>query len=101
MPKKWRNNWDKPKTDEEFRKRDFALLTLGNLAIITQALNASVRDSDWNTKKQGKNGNPGLEQCAAGLITMENVISEATWDENKIHARAEWLFNEAKDIWKI
>ncbi|WP_212970942.1 GmrSD restriction endonuclease domain-containing protein [Paenibacillus cineris] len=27
---------------------------LGNLTIITQAQNASIRDSDWATKKNGK-----------------------------------------------
>lgn len=59
MPKKWRNNWvftgDKAAADFRDRK----LLTLGNLTIITQALNASIRDSDWATKKNGKGDKGG------------------------------------------
>lgn len=54
MPKKWRNHWTSCATDEEARERDIKLLTLGNLAIIPQALNASIRDGDWSTKKVGK-----------------------------------------------
>ena len=100
MPKKWRNHWDKPAGESE-DARDKTLLTLGNLAIITQALNASVRDSDWLTKKAGKKDNPGLDSCAAGLLTMENVLSESAWTETKIAARAEWLYEKAKNLWCI
>ena len=53
MPKKWRNNWDTCATEELSRQRDSLLLTLGNLAIIPQSLNASIRDSSWEAKKVG------------------------------------------------
>lgn len=51
MPKKWRNNWKHDFNPEKAKERDQKLLTLGNLAIITQSLNASMRDADWETKK--------------------------------------------------
>lgn len=54
MPKKWRNNWKHDFNLEKSKERDQKLLTLGNLAIITQSLNASMRDADWETKKDGK-----------------------------------------------
>lgn len=54
MPKKWRNNWAACATDTLARQRDSALLTLGNLAIIPQSLNASIRDSSWDAKKAGR-----------------------------------------------
>lgn len=38
MPKKWRNNWGACATEDDAKKRDSLLLTLGNLAIIPQAL---------------------------------------------------------------
>ena len=50
MPKKWRNKWG-ALDDEAATRRDRKLLTLGNLAIITHSLNASIRDADWPTKK--------------------------------------------------
>ena len=99
MPRKWRNHWAPCENAEMERKRDFKLATLGNFAIITQALNTSISDSNWKTKKEGKNGNPGLKTCASGLLTMENVLSEDTWDESKIEQRASWLYEKAKEIW--
>ena len=101
MPKKWRNNWPHPATATEAAKRDFELLTLGNLAIIPQTLNASIRDANWQTKLSGKGYKPGLKSCAAGLYTMEAVLDKAAWDENCIHERAEWLYEKAASIWHI
>lgn len=101
MPKKWRNNWAPCETEELAKERDSRLLTLGNLAIIPQPLNASIRDANWTVKKAGKGtANPGLELCASGLLTIHDVLKELEWTEEKIDARADWLFEQAKRIWK-
>ena len=101
MPKKWRNNWAPCETEELAKKRDSCLLTLGNLAIIPQPLNASIRDANWTVKKAGKGtANPGLELCASGLLTIHDVLKEPEWTEEKIDARADWLFEQAKRIWQ-
>src|SRR5699024_5672862 len=100
--KKWRNNWPSCPSDDLARQRDSVLLTLGNLAIIPQSLNASIRDSDWHTKKVGKGPNkPGLNTCAAGLSTFFGVLTEEVWSEDKITSRADWLFEKAQKIWSI
>ena len=102
MPKKWRNNWDPCATDAEARQRDSMLLTLGNLAIIPQSLNASIRDSSWTAKKTGKGvNNPGLAVCAAGLTTIHDALQKDVWDENTINARAGWLFEQARSLWDM
>ena len=101
MPKKWRNNWSACETEEEATNRDSILLTLGNLAIIPQSLNASIRDANWTIKKEGKGKKPGLDICAAGLITMYDVLQKDDWKEDDIQARAETLFNQAASIWCI
>ena len=102
MPKKWRNHWPACTSDEIAKQRDSKLLTLGNLAIIPQTLNASIRDSDWATKRSGKGANkPGLEVCAKGLVTLNAVLSEDEWTEEKIEARAKWLYDIAKSLWNI
>lgn len=102
MPKKWRNEWIFNGTEEQQRERDSILLTLGNLAIITQTLNSSIRDSSWSKKKSGKsNDNPGLDSCASGLYTMNDVLQQDEWNESKIRDRAKWLFEQAKEMWKI
>lgn len=102
MPKKWRNNWEACETEEAARWRDSTLLTLGNLAIITQSLNASIRDSNWTTKKAGNGDNkPGLDLCAGGIVTMFDVLEKDTWTESDINDRAKWLYDKAKDLWIV
>jgi len=99
MPKKWRNKWG-GLDDEAATRRDRKLLTLGNLAIITHSLNASIRDADWATKKQGKGYKDGLALCAAGLATMAGALEKESWDEDGIADRAEWLANKALEVWR-
>lgn len=101
MPKKWRNNWDPCDDEGMATKRDNRLLTLGNLAIIPQKLNASLKDADWTTKRQGKNKRPGLMKCADGLITMASVVNKPEWNEEEITKRAEWLFEQAREVWAL
>ena len=98
MPKNWRKEWKMVSNEKE---RDATLQTLGNLAIITQSLNASIRDGDWTTKLHGKNKSPGLISCSSGLKTMEDVINKDIWDEDQIKKRAKWLYDIAIDLWSI
>ena len=99
MPKKWRNKWG-ALDDEAATRRDRKLLTLGNLAIITHSLNASIRDADWTTKKQGKGYKDGLALCAAGLATMAGALEKESWGEGDIAERAEWLADKALEVWR-
>ena len=102
LPKKWRNNWDACATQELARQRDSILLTLGNLAIIPQSLNASIRDGNWTTKKAGKGpNNPGLAICAAGLSTIHDALQKDVWNEDEISQRAIWLYEQAKSLWEL
>ena len=102
MPKKWRNNWPACSTPLAAEKRDSILLTLGNLAIIPQSLNASIRDSDWSTKKAGKGQEkPGLTLCASGLSTLQDSLTKTDWNESEIQTRALWLYKQAQSLWKL
>lgn len=95
MPKKWKNHWDNTENPEI---RDKKLLTLGNLTIITQALNTSIRDLEWSMKKTGKNNN-GLNAYASGLETLESYLKLDIWNENEIDKRATYLCEQALSIW--
>ncbi len=101
MPKKWRNHWEACSNDEEARNRDSKILTLGNLAIITQSLNASIQDAPWAMKKTGKGAKPGLNVCASGLVTLFDTLSLDKWDVQSISTRANWLFQKAEEIWNL
>lgn len=102
MPKNWSRSWATCDSPEAAKQRDSLLLTLGNLAIIPQSLNASIRDEDWITKKVGKGPKkPGLVLCAAGLYTISNVLQCEVWNEVEINKRALWLFDQAKQLWQV
>jgi uncharacterized protein with ParB-like and HNH nuclease domain len=100
MPKKWINNWGKLNDQNDIDRRNKKLLTLGNLAIITQNLNAKIRDSDWDKKKNGTNNN-GLKDYTRDLETIAPYLELQVWDESAIEKRANDLYNHAIKIWKI
>ena len=99
MPKKWRNHWVFNGTDEQAMKRDRTLLTLGNLAIITQSLNASIRDSEWSVKLAGKATRDGLKKYATGIETISKYLNYAEWNESCINERADNLASKAIKVW--
>lgn len=96
MPKKWRNKWG---ICIDPQNRDIMLQTLGNLAIITSSLNSTIRDAEWSKKIEGVSTKGGLKKHAAGLITMESVLTTPDWDEDHISERADWLADKANEVW--
>lgn len=99
MPKKWQNNWNNVLTDEEIVNRDRTLLTLGNLTIITSNLNSSIRDSGWDSKKNGRDGYGGLISFSSGIQIIGRFLQESEWNEAVIERRADYLASEANRIW--
>ena len=93
MPKKWENHWDKVNTEQERIDRNRKLLTLGNLTIITSSLNTSIRDANWDTKKEGKKDKKGLKQFASGIDTFSEFLTRSEWNEKVIIERAEFLIS--------
>ncbi len=100
MPKNWQKNWGILNIPEEIDKRNATLLTLGNLAIITTSLNASIQDGDWKTKKNGKGDNKGLIEYASGLETLDDILQKDVWDEEAIAERANFLATKSLEVWK-
>lgn len=100
MPKKWINHWGKLSSQLQIDERNKKLLTLGNLATITQSLNASIRDADWQTKKNGQGNKPGLKQYAYGIDTISNYLDAPEWNESVIDQRADFLYAQAINVWK-
>ncbi|MBQ6504552.1 MAG: DUF262 domain-containing protein [Flexilinea sp.] len=101
MPKKWRNKWKVEDENFDAAYRDWTLLTLGNLTIITQSLNTSIRDADWQTKKTGVGTKGGLIKYADGIETLSDYLTLDEWNEDKICERASYLAEKALQIWKI
>ena len=99
MPKKWENKWGEVADQEAKDYRNHKLLTLGNLALITQTLNTTINDSDWQTKLDGRGNHKGLRAYASGLETSD-YLSCKTWDETAIQDRALALYDHAVLTWK-
>ena len=91
MPQKWHDHWGKQLTEEEEKQRNTLIGTFGNLAIITQKLNAQISNHSWDIKKTGKDKKAGLITCAQGLITFTNVLDKEQWDESCIKDRSYWI----------
>lgn len=100
MPKKWRNKWKVDDETFDSDRRDQVLLTLGNLTIITQSLNASIRDADWMTKKIGTGAKGGLIKYADGIETLSDYLKLDEWNEDRIYERASCLAGKALVIWR-
>jgi Protein of unknown function (DUF1524) len=101
MPKKWENNWGELSNQDDRNKRNRKLLTLGNLTIITQSLNATIRDSSWEIKKEGRAEKKCLLQYSGGLETICKYLRLSEWNERTIEERANDLYEQAKTVWKI
>lgn len=110
LPQQWQDNWPLPDgskglcaTDlwaaersdlraEATRKRNTALQTLGNLTILTQGLNSSVSNSQWNLKKP--------ELLRYSLLPINQQLHDAdTWDEDAITQRGDALLARALKVW--
>jgi len=101
MPKKWRNHWSHDLDEEEQRRRDRKLLTLGNLALLTASLNSAIRDADWPTKKAGKGRRAGLLRYTSNMETLFDDLERETWDEEAISERGERLAQAALATWAL
>lgn len=94
MPKKWKNHWNNNLPNEkDSLNRNYVLLTLGNLTLITGKLNSSMRDSSWNIKKEALRKFSTLRQTT-------DYINIVDWNETEIISRAKHLYQLAVQIWK-
>ena len=72
--------------------RNSLLQTIGNLTILTQALNSSVSNSAWEVKA------PALSQASLLPINLQ-LHGVKTWDEATIEQRSDDLYSRAIKIW--
>jgi uncharacterized protein with ParB-like and HNH nuclease domain len=95
MPKKWREHWSRRgMTKDEEWERDRKLKTLGNLTLVKQPLNSSMRHASWAKKRKA------LKEHSLLNITTDYLDLES-WDEEAIDARAKDLAREAVNVWPM
>lgn len=105
MPQRWRANWpvpgfdhvpaDEADADQLTREieRDGAINKLGNLTLLTQALNSSVSNGAFATKM------PAV-RAHASLALNRDLHAFDRWDEETIAGRGAALFEVARRVWQ-
>ncbi len=74
------------------RRRNSVLQTIGNLTILTQALNSSVSNSAWKDKKP--------ELLRHSLLPINQQLHDrTTWSETEITDRSDVLLERALKLW--
>lgn len=95
MPTKWKRNWELPSgVDEEERNK--AIRSIGNMAMVTQPLNATMKNACWLEKKY-----KGLMKYASDLETLNGVFDVEDWNEMQIKLRTRYLAEKANEIWGV
>jgi len=104
MPQKWQTAWQLPGMEDldeqeygpelanQIRARNSAVNVLGNLTLITQALNSTISNGPFDVKM------PAIKANAALALNRELAAFDH-WDETAIQERGEALFNVARGIW--
>jgi hypothetical protein len=110
MPRAWEDNWplsdgskgmdikelieahpNDPRADMT-RRREEAVQTLGNLTLLSSALNSSQSNLAWEYKRP--------EMAKHSLLPInQDVLTAAAWNEDTILKRGESLFSRAIKIW--
>lgn len=94
MPIKWEANWlEREMNIQEKADRNRKLKTLGNLTLVTQKLNSTMKNAAWQAKKQHLKKNSSLRMTV-------DYLDKEKWDEACIDERANQLARNAKIIWK-
>ena len=97
MPQEWRQNWPAQLTDEQQAERERRIHQLGNLTIVTQALNIRVSNGSWQTKRAH------FLETDDVLITKDaiNLAGDDEWSEDLIEERTSNLIDRILELWPV
>lgn len=104
MPQKWQENWQLPGMEglqaedyppelaSQVRSRNTAVNVIGNLTLMTQALNSTISNGAFSVKM------PAIKANTALALNRDLDAFDA-WDETTIEERGSALFEVAKQVW--
>lgn len=96
LPQKWKDTWPVGSPDEE-QERQSRVHQLGNLTLLTGALNSKVSNGAWGSKRQAL--------LQHNTIKLTGRLIEQTqdrdWDETLIDARTSELIETMLRIWPV
>lgn len=96
MPQEWRKNWSGDEFDENGNSKDDLVHQLGNLVLVTQALNSKLSNGPWKEKKEA------LAEHAT-LLTVRDVVDRhpLEWTSGDIRERTSSQIDALLEIWKV
>jgi hypothetical protein len=101
MPQRWGQYWPLP-PDVTSHDRDALIHTLGNLTLVSKALNPSLSNGPWDGD-QGKR--VALAAYSSIKLTADAIaVSDQAgngWDETLIEERTEALIDDILTIWPV
>ncbi len=113
LPSQWQEHWPLPSGEEPTReerlqaiyateendtrigeivRRRRLLNTFGNLTVLTKPLNASVSNGPFTAKRDALNDH-------SLLVLNREIIKSEDWNEDRIEARGQNLFEDAHKLW--
>jgi len=95
MPQAWEASWQEP-TDGDHGMRKERIHTLGNLTLVTQALNSKVSNGAWQDKERELNRH--------GVVLMNNRLADYTregWSDEQIDRRTSDMIDIVLSIWRV
>lgn len=101
MPQKWGQHWPLP-DDVASHDRDALIHTLGNLTLVSKALNPSMSNAAWHGvqgKRAALNAYSSIK-LTADAITRADEAGQG-WDETLIQERTEALIDEILAVWPV
>jgi hypothetical protein len=99
MPQSWAANWPLPEGVSAF-DREVLVQNIGNLTFVSEKLNPSLSNSAWFVEGSPKCKSAQLAKHSDVRLTKRLLEQFPTsWTEDGIRARAEQLFEQARDIW--
>jgi hypothetical protein len=97
MPQEWEKNWNQALSEAQIRDRDSNIQRIGNLTLLTQALNSKVSNGPWL-------GDKGKQQALmdhTSLLITQEVTKNETWNEQLISMRTEQMAEDIVEIWPV
>jgi hypothetical protein len=95
MPQAWEASWPEP-TDGDHAMRKERIHVLGNLTLVTQALNSKVSNAAWDAKTHELNRH--------GVVLLNNRLHDFitnTWTDEAIERRTQALIDVILKIWSV
>lgn len=99
MPQKWGQHWPLPK-EVTSHDRDAIIHTLGNLTLVSKALNPSLSNGSW----EGAHGKRASLSAYSSIKLTADAIARADasgqgWDEALVVERTQGMIEDILAVW--